>query len=710
MHGAVDVSVGRRRIGRLSWPPAGSSCPVRLSVADGELTIAGRTFRLSSPHPDGMPSVSALVSQIDLSAERNLRVRVETRTYETTPSTRQLLAIGTSVIFMVLALLVAMPVTRRRGPLHGIVSTQRLLRSVSAPDVVVVAFLVAWTIVGPATIDDGWVWMRQRIYSDLGTFSHYAEAYGAFPPLYYWLEWLQHWVTATADDIVIHRLPILGVLVAGWIVARWSCRKALGENTSPVVLWVLASTFVLMCAAWGMTLRPEPFECLLVGVSVACALWFVAAPGLVPLAVATLAVALAVTAHPQGVTALAPIVASAPAIVRWLRAERGNLVRASSVATSGLALVLVLVFLDSDLETWTANWRLNNAYYKTESPWWFEPARYRDLVRYEWWATPLRVASVGGLLLIVAAYLANRRRVAGSALSSLPPASLALALVLLTADPTKSPYHFGSLGILASVAAATVCARSLEAPSRVRAVTGPILLLLLITLVCTASLRANGYSNALDITTRTWLQPTIFGVDVFSPYPWLLAGTLACASILILQRRNRRSGAPRHITAWSVPVVAFGIVALTAAVLTADALEAEWALPRQNLSALAGRDDCGLAESVQIRSRDGSGTTSLASVLRQKGVLALLEPAPAPYFPCASTPAYTYGLVEVPDLVVGWQLQPWPLVVPASPFASVGDLYSAAPIYYDDAEVTVHEIRRDVAGMKLLPAERVSGP
>lgn len=703
----LGIAVGSRRIATVPWPPPRKSCPFRISVSDGELTIPGRTLALRSSHPDGMPSVSALFSELDLRNGTGFHVAVATRTYATTPSTSQIILTCAAVLLAALALLVALgPLNVRELRRQLVRSPKAVARAAGAHDLAVAAFLLAWTILAPPTVDDGWVWIRQRTFPELGTFTNYFENYGASLPLDYWLEWLQHWVSSSTSAIAIQRLPTLAALLGCWMLARWCCRHTVGQVDVRTAHWVLASVFILVAAAWDMTTRPEPFVALLVGISVAGALSFASSPSAAPLTLGFLAVTFAVTAHPEGVTTLAPLAVVSGSIVAWVRSERSRMATIAAISTSCAAIATVLAFLDTDVATWRENRRLFSRFYADESPWWYEPARYLDLARVEWWATPLRQGSVAILLLVVLAYLARRLTGPRPALLGIPAASLAVALVLMTLNPTKSPYHFGSLAVLGAVAAAAECAGLLAERSPRRSLVRSLVAVVVLSLILTRSLRAEGFWNPLDLQTRSWIDPTLAGVDVFNPLPWLVAAAFACLAALAAHRRDRRSTAPRHIAAWSVPATVAILVGLTATVIGVDAVRADWALPRQNLSALAGSDDCGLAEVVRITRRTGSEprTASLAVHLRREGIRALLEPAPAPYFPCADTPTFRSGLVEVPHLIVGWQLEPWPVTVPASPFRGLGDLYPIVLLHYDDSELTVHEVHDDVPGSVLLPA------
>ena len=210
--------------------------------------------------------------------------------------------------------------------------------------------------------------------------------------------------------------------------------------------------FVVGAMAWGMTLRFEPVLALLVTGVVVCTIRFLERNEAAPLVVAAVLVALAITAHPAGILALAPLVVAAPKLIAVARSRPISM---TVIGTSAAALLIALVFVGSDLEhrradalafkeanTTVASWREEIIRYDL-----FSPRRASELAGY---STPLRRVSVALIALAILGLVTRRRRVVLGAYDYFPAATLCVALVLLVATPSKWPWHFGAIaGVVA---------------------------------------------------------------------------------------------------------------------------------------------------------------------------------------------------------------------------------------------------------------------
>ena len=125
----------------------------------------------------------------------------------------------------------------------------------------------------PILFDDGWVRARQSNALLSGGFSNYYDQYGGNLPLLTWFEWLQQFVVAHSSALVVGRLPGVLALVAVWLICRSCLGRLIGDPSGRgnAGWWSAAVTFVVGAAAFGITLRPEPFVALLViGAFAAC--------------------------------------------------------------------------------------------------------------------------------------------------------------------------------------------------------------------------------------------------------------------------------------------------------------------------------------------------------------------------------------------------------------------------------------------------------
>ena len=236
-------------------------------------------------------------------------------------------------------------------------------------------------IVAPAHTDDGWVWTQYRTIADLGAVSFYFNFWGAISPFSFWLPWLSHWPIGSTTDLVFMRLPIVAVLLSSWAVCRTCLRLAVGGKLDGRSHWALAAVFLVGVVAWGMTLRPESVVGLLALVGLWTMLSFAHAPRMSSLAIGTIAVVLAVTVHPVGIVAIAPLLAGTPLAVRALRTSKVLAGSLAALGLSGSALAIVLITFDADLGQ-----RLVGA----------KIASYGDTHAYSFWEEYLRYTDFDG--------------------------------------------------------------------------------------------------------------------------------------------------------------------------------------------------------------------------------------------------------------------------------------------------------------------------
>ncbi len=166
--------------------------------------------------------------------------------------------------------------------------------------------------------------------------------------------------------------------------------------------------------------------------------------------------------------------------------------------------------------------------------------------------------------------------------------------------------------------------------------------------------------NPLDLRTLGWtlavedslpLQSLAVGLPLL-----LLAGALLTARL----RGRRRNETPWRVAAWTAPVLAVPLMAFTATVLAADALETDgWTLTRQNLDTLRGDLGCGLADHELVADRSTLRALPVAASQgpvegRPPFVLDLLGPGGIDRTPWLRLPAdRRYGLVVFSALPIG---------------------------------------------------------
>ena len=672
------VGAGRRVV-LLPWP---RSCPVRLAVADGRLHWGGRSLALAMATPGHMPIVTGFFSQLDLSRGTGPTITLTTRAYATNASTRQVVAAIVGGLAAVLAL-VALCVGSRVG-LKGLLRMRpRELRRPDRVDAVVLATLTGIWALGPLFPDDGWVSARQGGYADLGGFTNYFDNWGVTLPLIYWVEWLQHWAVASTSQLILMRLPSAVALAVGWFVARW-CVMRLGPPLRPrLPAWMAAGVFLVGAAAWGMTLRPEPFVALLAGISLAAMVSFSIEPRITPLATAVVAVVLAVNAHPAGGTVTAPILACSPAIIRWIRRDLRRLMSCAVLLVTAAAMWLLLFTVDSDVSHRLADAELVRSGTLHAEPWWREYSRYESVILdggNQIRRTYLVVLVVTMLLFV------TKRRLATSAFSSIAGRTLLIAALLLLATPSKWLWHFGALTIYLAVAAAVEGGRLASTEEPDRRVGRPIVLLaILVPLSLWAWGAPSGWA-ALDLVTAKWN----YGFNLLS---WLVAVPLCLWAVAAVRRRRGLSTRPTGaVTAWAISIFTLLVVSITLALFAGDALASRWSPARQYASALVGRSGCGVADTISV----GRAREPLTNLIASPHVT-LMDPFISPYLPCARQPGIDHGVVDTPDQLVA-QGTPWPVQVRDGAFEAFFDLYPIRQIASIKSGLRVWRIDPHITG------------
>jgi len=612
---ALLLAVGSEAVARIPWPPPARRAPgcTRVLAIDGTAwSLAGEDgVALAGGALPRVPAVTGLFSSVDL-GRFPLAVEVTTKVSGTSPSLRQQVSMILAMACAFVALVLVLPRSGRRrlGDIRRLLG--RALSALRPVDGAIVAVLGIWWIVGPAFYDDGWVRARQLNYAVSGSFSNYYDTWGVTLPLGYWLEWLQHWLMLGSSAVPVLRLPSLACGVAAWAVCRWCLAQIVGplEHGRGAARWTLAAAFLVGFVSWDMTLRPEPVVSLLAALVLAAMLRFLQAPSLGLLALAGVLGALALSAHPAGLVALAPVLAASQQIFAWVR--QGSAALWTSLAAVVLAagsVFVVLMFLDSDV----GQFRANSDVVRSIHPTGFgeELTRYSRLSGEEW-GTAARRASVVLLLVAVLGYLTRRASRSSLALD-LPSKTLAFSLALLVFTPSKWPWHFGALTALGAVALAAEVAHLSSGGLRDRARWSlrPLAAILVVLAVSKWAWGLRTQWVTLDLRTLDW-PPNAGEVLGFARrFSFVsLAQSLAVVALVLVVaaavelRRGGRARLPRApwlVGAWIVPIVATPLLVVTVGTFARDGFTGDvWTLSRQSVDGLQGESTCGLGDEVVV--------------------------------------------------------------------------------------------------------------
>jgi Mycobacterial cell wall arabinan synthesis protein len=601
------VRVGDDVLARARFP-AGTTgdtgCAFRLHLEGGswwlyggpdDLERAGRLLR--------MPTVTGLFSGLELGSDVAPSIDVTTKAHASRTTLRQTLAWAIALLAIGSALLLIALGGRRGRSLTSVArSALTGMRHAGPADAVVGLVLVGWLVIAPAFWDDGHILTTQRMFSSSDGFSFYYSVFGANVPLGYWLDWTRHWLAESSSSLLVLRLPALLCLAATWVVCRWMLSRLVGPGAPgrQVALWALTCAFLTGALAWGMTLRPEPAIALIAAVVMACAFRFRQRETAAPLVWIAILVPLALTAHHTGVVTLAPLLAIAPALIRWTRARWRD---AAIIVTASAGLFLVLAFIGSDFAQRRADAELTRANSEGLTAGWHEEATRYFLLADAPYGTTLRRASVALIALAVVAFVARPRRARRNGLLDFPAITLLCALGLLVLTPSKWPWHFGAVLAIAAVAVAAESARVREqARGSQRWSQWPFFAVAAACAAAAWSWTLRTSWGGVDLRTLDWtpeLESWVPVSHLASALPLLL---LAAALVRARYRgASQLPAIPWRVASWTAPLVSVPLIVFTAAVLIADMVKTPgWTLARQNLEAVWRDQGCGLADDLDV--------------------------------------------------------------------------------------------------------------
>jgi hypothetical protein len=690
------------------------------------------------------PVVNGLFTQLPRPAEgeAGLSVRV-TAIAGSSPSSRQvaftIVSVGAAAAALVLLLRGS---GRGSGRVRARVratraATRRAVHGIVWVDAVVVVALGGWWFFGPVIYDDGWYWSTVLNFRTSGTFSNYY-VYDAQFPLGF-LHELFHFLTSrVSTSLLWMRFPVLVIGVAMWMLLRWYFDQLLGKPRSigagPRV--ALATAFLLSWFAWLSTLRPEPMVALLSVVVLVAILRFSQTASLRHLTLGVLTAAVAVTLHPEGVIAVAPLVVAIPTLWRWAR-RRGSagFITLAVLGLVATAVLVLLVMADTDLEKWRQSRDLFATSEVNRLSWRDEIQRYQLLFEPGLYSAVVRRASVvfGLVALVLFATRPTRRRDAGF---DLPVMSLVVGVLLIALTPSKWPFQFGALGGFAALAIATELRRLGREPagSKSRNLRSALVL------VVTVAASVIAWRGGADFGPLTVLEAEFgqggsgfLGLDLSSPVPWLVLGAAALGACTVSAARRRRlstravaNGWLALSGIWAVPVAAGVVLATTLGLFVTDAIARSpgWSLARQNYNELTGQT-CGMADDIGVADpttgaalepdplpAEAAGSSALPDVTRGTRLEFTAEASPQP--PPGVDVGSRWGSRIAGDQDTGVFSSPWFLTEPGATTQRIDRpglaLFTAGRPGSGGNSIYVQFGRRDRQAMHSLGIERLAAP
>ncbi|MFC6011806.1 arabinosyltransferase domain-containing protein [Nocardia lasii] len=182
---------------------------------------------------------------------------------------------------------------------------------ITPTDVVVVATLLGWHVIGANTSDDGYILNMARASGPSGYMANYYRWFGVPEAPFGWSYELLAWMTKISDASPWMRLPALVAGLVCWAVISREVLPRLGARVrrDKVALWTAGLVFLAFWLPYDNGLRPEPLiaaGALLTWCLIERA---IATARLLPAALAILVAAFSLAAGPTGLICIAALIA-----------------------------------------------------------------------------------------------------------------------------------------------------------------------------------------------------------------------------------------------------------------------------------------------------------------------------------------------------------------------------------------------------------------
>ncbi|SDF42756.1 arabinosyltransferase B [Blastococcus aurantiacus] len=577
---------------------------------------------------DHRPSVAGVFSEV--SDPRGLSVDVTADTvFQTSPTGLKiglgalaLLALAASLALLFLRERTAPAVARtaatdegtesapgdgRRGPVRVVV------------DAAVVAVLAGWTVIGPVTVDDGYIAGIVRSREANGYVGNVYRWFNAPEAPFGWFYELFDAWSAVSTSMVWMRIPSALLGVVTWLLVGRALLPRLGAFTRrPGTYLVAAIAFALWWLPTGLGLRPEAWVAAGLAAVVVLVERGLARERLLPIALALAVASATLAVTPTGAVAFLPVLVALVPILRMARRSPVGTLPACAVASAAVAAGLLLMFADQSL----AGVRVATAFRNElpgAVPWWTEIQRWYDLLSTgnQQGSLARRVPVLLGLVALAGLswqWISGRwpadvaRSVAGRLMGT-----FTLSLVVLLFTPTKWTMHFGAF-VPVGAALLVIAVHSFGRARSTADEPAPLLprligvcLVLVVSAVCWAGWNRWAFVSNREVTFND-IPPQFLGVQVTAVF-LTLAVVAAGAGAAVLLRARLREDPERDVPAprWmpTAAMVAVPVMLLTIALPPATFLKAAWErrdtyTPASDVLATVQGRPCGLPEKLFV--------------------------------------------------------------------------------------------------------------
>ena len=635
---AVSVAVGGHDVAPVTLPAG--PCTVRLvsGIAVTTVTLEAPSGSREVARLDGdtRPAVAGAFTGAATSAGVSLAVVADTR-FQTSAGGLKIALGALAVVAFAVALGAVVVAGRRRvsdGPsLTSDVTTEPSSHPRRHPlvDVGVVLGLLLWQVIGPLTVDDGYIAgiVRSRAQNgQVGTVFRWLDS--PETPFGWFYDVLA--LIARVDPAPFWlRLPATALAIVGWFLLSRAVLPKLGLERLPrLVPWLAGVVYLAWWLPYDLGVRPEPW--VLVGSTAVLVLTerAVERRSATPLVVALLLAGITLAVTPTGLMAFAPLVAAVVPLVRLVRADRLGVAALAVVGIAALGLTLVLVYAD---QTWASV--LDSVGIRTliggDRPWTDEYVRYTSLLTVGDAEGNLGRRAPVLLLALALGALAFVRGAERSPRAHRIVVTTLLSLVALAFTPTKWTHHFGAFAVLGTATTLLALDAWLRAPAD--AERAPRRAAWAVALAAGGSgLTLAGFNQWHWISSYaiTWstISPQLGGVR-FADAVLVLGVVLAVACAVIAIRRTLARERPNTDTGRQqrdssdarllglAPMLALAVVVLVVAIevlsfaRTAVQRRDSYTLASDSVASLHGRS-CGIADRLRVEADPAAGLLTAA--------------------------------------------------------------------------------------------------
>ncbi|WP_308258988.1 arabinosyltransferase domain-containing protein [Pseudonocardia sp. H11422] len=620
-----------------SWPLPPGDCTVTVTSDPARTAVLLDGIELVSRHGDLRPAVVGAFTEATNATGLRLRLTADTRFQTTISPLKAALA-----VICVLALLGMLAALRRadrqvRAPVRALPRRWWRPRVV---DVTVTGVLGLWWIIGPVTVDDGYIAGIVRNRGSSGFIGNVYRWLNAPEAPFSWFYDLYHVWSQISPSTVWMRLPSTLLGLACWfLVSRAVVPRLLPRAAARArVRWLAAVAFAAWWLPFNLGLRPEPWVAIgLLAVFVALER-AIATRAVLPLAVGLLVAGVTTAITPAGLMAFVPFVAAAVPVLRLLRA-RTDLHRLPLLVAlvAAPAAALLLMFSDQSLAAVIEATRVRTLIGGGQS-WYQEFERYALLVEPGNFQGAIGKRSPVLLSLLAAAGVLWALTRAGRTGIAAGPArrivvGFLLALLVMTASPTKWTQHFGDVAglgaavLLLGLVAFSAAVLRRRSPAGVeRPVLAGLGALTLVGAVVLAGYNAWPYVSGYYTLTWSTVPPLIAGLPLATL--WLVGGGLVVAGLLARSAWRRAAPGPvgTILPGRAIPrrVPAPGLVGLVLVVAVLGLQVASFArvsmthrdgytLASDALATFDGQP-CGLQEALSVETDPAAGALPAVAV------------------------------------------------------------------------------------------------